>query len=191
MEKRTFCVPGVTEAITVLWLTPRERRVLRLVCQGKTSKEMATSLCLSGDTVRQYVSNLGHSIGAALDPPVHSMTRGELMVWGLQNPGALDPDGIVLRGRHPEGCQCGSGYCQAMNGSAKPNWPEIERVSLRRLEEAKAEYEELLRRNNGSPAVDTPDASETCRATMAAALNRYKEELDRFARIVLHREVPS
>jgi len=45
-------------------LTPREIQVLRLIAQGKTSKEMAGMLELAVETVRSYRKNLMRKLGA-------------------------------------------------------------------------------------------------------------------------------
>jgi two-component system response regulator DevR len=39
-------------------LSPQERRVIALVAEGKTNKEIATDLGLSDKTVKNYLSNL-------------------------------------------------------------------------------------------------------------------------------------
>jgi len=40
------------------WISPQERRVLGLVAQGKTNKEIAAALALSDKTVKNYLSNI-------------------------------------------------------------------------------------------------------------------------------------
>jgi PAS domain S-box-containing protein len=44
-------------------LTPRERQVLALICQGESDKEMSATLKLSPNTVRNHVSTLYNKIG--------------------------------------------------------------------------------------------------------------------------------
>ena len=39
-------------------LSPQERRVLALVAEGKTNKEIAESMALSDKTVKNYLSNI-------------------------------------------------------------------------------------------------------------------------------------
>ena len=39
-------------------LSPQERRVLALVAQGKTNKEIGTALTLSDKTIKNYLSNI-------------------------------------------------------------------------------------------------------------------------------------
>ncbi|GAB7533137.1 LuxR C-terminal-related transcriptional regulator [Pseudomonas sp. 3A(2025)] len=63
-------------------VTSRERQVLRLLLQGRTNKEIAEQLRISGYTVRDHVSSLlrkcqvksrtelvGHCTGGVLAPP--------------------------------------------------------------------------------------------------------------------------
>lgn len=46
-------------------LTEQELRVLALVAEGKTNKEIARTIHLSNGTVRNYVSNLMHKLGVS------------------------------------------------------------------------------------------------------------------------------
>lgn len=46
-------------------LTAQERRVLALVVEGKTNKEIAQALGLSDKTVKNYLSNAFHKLGVA------------------------------------------------------------------------------------------------------------------------------
>jgi DNA-binding NarL/FixJ family response regulator len=39
-------------------LTPRELQVLRLISSGRTNREIADELCLSGRTIDRHVSNI-------------------------------------------------------------------------------------------------------------------------------------
>ncbi|MEE4957617.1 LuxR C-terminal-related transcriptional regulator [Pseudomonas alliivorans] len=41
-----------------MWATLREQEVLELLLQGRTNKEIAQQLCISGYTVRDHVSSL-------------------------------------------------------------------------------------------------------------------------------------
>ncbi|MEO8092074.1 MAG: LuxR C-terminal-related transcriptional regulator [bacterium] len=50
---------------TVHGLTPRESEVLRLVCSGKTNKEVAAELVLSERTVERHVSNIFVKLGVS------------------------------------------------------------------------------------------------------------------------------
>lgn len=46
-------------------LTPQERKILALVAEGKTNKEIASILGLSDKTVKNYFSNILHRLGMA------------------------------------------------------------------------------------------------------------------------------
>lgn len=43
---------------SVLELSPREREILRMIASGANNKEIATTLCLSEGTVRNYISHI-------------------------------------------------------------------------------------------------------------------------------------
>lgn len=45
-------------------LTPREQEILRLAALGKTTKEITSELYLSSGTVRNYISEIIHKLGA-------------------------------------------------------------------------------------------------------------------------------
>ena len=45
-------------------ITPRQRDILRLLCAGKTNREIATALTLSVATVERHLANLYGRIGA-------------------------------------------------------------------------------------------------------------------------------
>jgi FixJ family two-component response regulator len=57
MKTGHFTVLGIADPIHVLWFSARERQILRLVRTGISSKEMATALCVSDDTVRGHVAD--------------------------------------------------------------------------------------------------------------------------------------
>lgn len=57
-------------------LTPREREVLELICEGNTDAEIATSLGLSRNTVRNHVASLYEKIGVN--------RRSAAVVWGRE-----------------------------------------------------------------------------------------------------------
>jgi len=46
-------------------LTPREREILPLLVAGRTNKEIAEALMVSGSTVRQHISNILSKLGAS------------------------------------------------------------------------------------------------------------------------------
>ena len=43
-------------------MSDREKEILQLIGQGRTNKEIANSLFLSAKTVRNYVSNILHTL---------------------------------------------------------------------------------------------------------------------------------
>lgn len=57
--------PAVKKRIDSTPLAPQERRVLALVVQGKTNKEIAAALELSERTVKHYLSNACVKLGAS------------------------------------------------------------------------------------------------------------------------------
>lgn len=57
-------------------LTPREREVLELICRGRTDAEIATTLGLSRNTVRNHVAALYGKIGVN--------RRSAAVVWGRE-----------------------------------------------------------------------------------------------------------
>ncbi|MEW6272911.1 MAG: response regulator [Thermodesulfobacteriota bacterium] len=61
-------------------LTPRERQVLQLVCEGKTSKEIAQALGASVNTIQNHRARIMRKMGA---PSVGSLVR---MVAGVATP---------------------------------------------------------------------------------------------------------
>jgi DNA-binding CsgD family transcriptional regulator len=88
MIRRTFRVPGNPEPVDVIWFSLREQEVLGLVCQGKSSKDMARILDISPDTVRACTARMGRAVGAS--------NRGEFILWGLKHPEARQPGGSVV-----------------------------------------------------------------------------------------------
>jgi len=44
-------------------LTPKEKKVLALIAEGKTNKEIAAATCLGNNTVRNYVSSILYKLG--------------------------------------------------------------------------------------------------------------------------------
>ena len=56
-------VPAAESQIRNVALAPQERRVLALVVEGKTNKEIATALELSERTVKHYLSNACGKLG--------------------------------------------------------------------------------------------------------------------------------
>ncbi|ASB91501.1 response regulator transcription factor [Bacillus sonorensis] len=63
--KRTFSPELTFDAIRkVNPLTEREQDILRLAALGKTTKEISAELFLSAGTVRNYISEIMHKLGA-------------------------------------------------------------------------------------------------------------------------------
>ncbi|MDQ4078905.1 MAG: response regulator transcription factor [Chloroflexota bacterium] len=64
-------------------LTPRERQLLHLVAQGKSTREMAQALNLAEQTVRNYLYNIYQKL--------HVSSREEALIWALDHGfGSLD-----------------------------------------------------------------------------------------------------
>jgi len=68
-EGQTRLPPSITAKLTrrmrVPELTPREQEVLRLLVSGKSNKELATILGLSGDTVKTHLTHLFSKLGVS------------------------------------------------------------------------------------------------------------------------------
>lgn len=58
-------------------LTSQEKKVLSLIAEGKTNREMATIMFLSEKTIRNYVSNILHKLNL--------QTRAQAIAYGLKN----------------------------------------------------------------------------------------------------------
>ena len=73
---------GVSENDELSQLTSQERKILLLVAEGKTNKEIASEICLSDKTVKNYVSsilaklNLERRAQAAAFVAKHRIDRG-------------------------------------------------------------------------------------------------------------------
>lgn len=65
-------------------LTAREREILQLIADGMTNKEIAEQVCLSNQTVRNYVSSILHKLG------VSSRTRAAIYYLERQTPDIRD-----------------------------------------------------------------------------------------------------
>lgn len=73
-------------AARIAELTPQQRRVFVLVCQGKLNKEIAFELDVTEATVKAHVSQILHKLG------VHSRTQAALVAQRL-NRGGHTPNG--------------------------------------------------------------------------------------------------
>jgi PAS domain S-box-containing protein len=69
-------------------LTPRERQVLSLICQGESDKEMSVTLRLSPNTVRNHISSLYNKIGVR--------RRAAAVIWARER-GIMGRDAIWPR----------------------------------------------------------------------------------------------
>jgi PAS domain S-box-containing protein len=88
-------------AASVADLTPREREVLTLVCQGKSDSEIGTELKLARNTVRNHVAALYQKLGVN--------RRSALVVWARER--GIGGEGIAAK--LPKASK---------SGAAKPGW---------------------------------------------------------------------
>lgn len=58
-------------------LTPRESQILRMMCAGKSAKEIAREICISHRTVDCYRNRLSQKSGCT--------TSAQLGVWAVRN----------------------------------------------------------------------------------------------------------
>ncbi|TAL10531.1 MAG: response regulator transcription factor [Nitrospirae bacterium] len=56
---------GLSVHDSELNLSPREREIVDLLVQGKSNKEMADQLCLSGDTIKAHLQHIFRKIGVS------------------------------------------------------------------------------------------------------------------------------
>lgn len=112
MKTGTLEIPGMDEAVPVGWLGKRELRLLRLIVEGKSPKQIAALLFISANTARGHIADLGRGIGEAHVPPRPPLSQAELQVWALQTNGSLKQGPVVMR-NHPSNCPCPMPYCQA------------------------------------------------------------------------------
>lgn len=97
----------------VVKLTPRERSVLRLYCNGLSSKQIGGKLGLTTSTVDFYLRQLARDVRVA--------GRRELPIWAYQNQGCFVPETWVETGLHPQPCACHSVFCTAMRVAGNPD----------------------------------------------------------------------
>lgn len=112
MKTGTLPLPGLDKNVPVIWLKKREARLLRLIVQAKTPKQIASLLFLSDNTVRGHIADLGRAIGEASLPPRSPLSLPELLVWALQTNGSLKQGPVTMQ-EHPPNCSCASAYCKA------------------------------------------------------------------------------
>jgi len=97
----------------ISYLTPqpatysrKEREIAALLLRGAAPKRIGDHLELAETTVRDRIRRMCRAAGVA--------DRGELIVWFLQHPAALQRGGEIQPGLHPHHCLCGSWYCAGM-----------------------------------------------------------------------------
>jgi two-component system response regulator DevR len=66
-----------TDAVTKAALSEQEKRVLRLVAEGKTNKQIAADLFLSDKTVKHHISNILGKLNLT--------SRSQAAVWATQH----------------------------------------------------------------------------------------------------------
>ena len=89
-------------------LSPREAQVVHLVCAGHTNRQIAAACAISEHTVGQYLTQV--STGLRLS------SRSEIVLWGLQHPGAVFDREWVAPAMHLPDCSCHAPYCVTMRG---------------------------------------------------------------------------
>lgn len=90
------------EATPSVTLTPRELRLLRLLCLGRVDKEIAVELGVTHGRAKHAVRELREGLGVP--------SRIHLVAWAMQRPEVFR-GASVHRQIHPEGCGCSSPYC--------------------------------------------------------------------------------
>ncbi len=114
LKTGTFVVPGTLEELCLAFPNARQRRLLRLLAEPKTAKEIANLLFVSSNTVHGHIRDLGRDIGAAHRPARTPLSQADLQVWVIQHPLSLQPGGVVVR-NHPPNCPCGeNSHCRAL-----------------------------------------------------------------------------
>jgi DNA-binding NarL/FixJ family response regulator len=71
---------GATEALATAHLTPHEQRILTLIGQGMTNRQIAREMQLAEKTIKNYVSTLLSKLG------VESRTQAAILVTRTQQP---------------------------------------------------------------------------------------------------------
>ena len=80
--------PAHAPSAAVEELTPRERQVLALICQGESDKQMGATLKLSPNTIRNHISSLYNKIGVR--------RRAAAVIWARER-GITGKDAIWPR----------------------------------------------------------------------------------------------
>jgi len=80
MVMRDYLTPGVRRISTKSILTPREREILQLAAEGKSSKEVACALGIATETARTHRKNLMQKLGAhSTAALVHYAVRNQIV----------------------------------------------------------------------------------------------------------------
>jgi DNA-binding NarL/FixJ family response regulator len=61
------------------WVTPREKEVVELICQGKINREIAKALEISEGSVKEYIHRVFRKLKVT--------NRTELAMWALRQKG--------------------------------------------------------------------------------------------------------
>ena len=74
--KQTVSPAPPSVKFTELHLTQREQEIVDLLVQGKSNKEMADQLCLSGDTIKAHLQHIFRKVGVSsrLEAVVYLLT---------------------------------------------------------------------------------------------------------------------
>jgi DNA-binding CsgD family transcriptional regulator len=87
-------------------LSPRQREILDLVAEGRTSKEIAVALGISESTVNWHLANVFERLGAA--------SRAEAVALAIRSNGADRPPARMPSAR----------------ASARPAWPRLLAIAI-------------------------------------------------------------
>ena len=119
-------MPGTNRGANDARLTPRQLDVVRLVCQDRSTKEMADELGISDSTVNVYLSQVFAELGLSSRSEVFRyvlrlVERG-LVEKAIEN--AIPPEQaehfrFLNAAHHPINCQCNWVMCSALRMMAK------------------------------------------------------------------------
>lgn len=113
MNTGALDLSGTDGPVPVGILEKRELRLLRLIVEGKSPKQIAALLFISAGAVRVRIAELGREIGSAHVPPRPPFSQPELQRWALETKDSLKPGAAVVLLNHPDNCPCASAYCRA------------------------------------------------------------------------------
>jgi len=105
-----FQLPNTIKSSPIaIELPRREREILEMMCLGSATKEIAYSLEIRVETVNSHIAAICRKA---------RVSRTELVIWALQNPGCHVRGGKCVAGLHPPQCPCDSPYCSGMRRRA-------------------------------------------------------------------------